>query len=184
MTVASCPSTRSSEALSSGACGAFFLRVVSSCRAIHAAMETRSVERAARSFRVGASNRSRFCVPCGHPVARTAAEHPHPALRAHLPVPAHDRAVALSGKGQRPGGVHYRAGCARPSRCGRSNPVSSTTIFLPALPMRARNRVPSPMGSGVSISAPAIAGLNDGSSASRRPCQIPARPAPRCGHDR
>lgn len=32
---------------------------------------------------------------------------------AHLPVPAHDRAVALSGKGQRPGGVHYRAGCAR-----------------------------------------------------------------------
>jgi hypothetical protein len=33
-----------------------------------------------------------------------------------------------------------------PSRCGRSNPVSSTTIFLPALPMRARNRCPQPDG--------------------------------------
>ena len=32
-----------------------------------------------------------------------------------------------------------------------------------ALPMRARNRVPNPIGSGVSNSTPAIAGLNDGS---------------------
>jgi len=50
-----------------------------------------------------------------------------------------------------------------PSRCGRSNSVSSTSIGVPALPMRARNRVPTPMGSGVSNSIPAIAGLNDGS---------------------
>ncbi len=50
-----------------------------------------------------------------------------------------------------------------PSRCGRSNSVSSASIGVPALPMRARNRVPGPMGSGVSNSTPAIAGLNDGS---------------------
>ena len=49
------------------------------------------------------------------------------------------------------------------SRCGRSNPVSSTSISPPALPMRARNRVPSPIGSGVSNSTPVMAGLNDGS---------------------
>ena len=35
--------------------------------------------------------------------------------------------------------------------------------LLRALPMRARNRVPSPIGSGVSNSTPAMAGLNDGS---------------------
>ena len=39
------------------------------------------------------------------------------------------------------------------SRCGRSNSVSSTSISPPALPMRARNRVPSPIGSGVSTDA-------------------------------
>jgi len=50
-----------------------------------------------------------------------------------------------------------------PSRCGRSNSVSSTSICVPALPMRARNRVPSPIGSGVSNSTLVIAGLNDGS---------------------
>jgi hypothetical protein len=49
------------------------------------------------------------------------------------------------------------------SRCGRSNSVSSTSISPPALPMRARNRVPSPIGSGVSNSTPVMAGLNDGS---------------------
>jgi len=41
------------------------------------------------------------------------AEHPYPAPRAHLPVPAHDRAVAVGGEGQRPGGFHHRAGGAR-----------------------------------------------------------------------
>ena len=41
------------------------------------------------------------------------AEHPHPALRVHLPVPAHHRALALGGKGQRPGGLHHRTGRAR-----------------------------------------------------------------------
>ena len=50
-----------------------------------------------------------------------------------------------------------------PSRSGRSNSVSSTSICVPALPMRARNRVPRRIGSGVSNSAPVIAGLNDGS---------------------
>jgi len=34
---------------------------------------------------------------------------------------------------------------------------------MPAFPMRARNRVPSPMGGGVSSSTPVMAGLNDGS---------------------
>ena len=41
------------------------------------------------------------------------AEHPHPAFRVHLPVPAHHRALALGGKGQRPGGLHHRTGRAR-----------------------------------------------------------------------
>ena len=41
------------------------------------------------------------------------AEHPHPAPRAHLPVPAHDCAFAVGSEGQRPGGFHHRAGCAR-----------------------------------------------------------------------
>ena len=41
------------------------------------------------------------------------AEHPRPALRVHLPVPAHHRALALGGKGQRPGGLHHRTGRAR-----------------------------------------------------------------------
>ena len=50
-----------------------------------------------------------------------------------------------------------------PSRCGRSNAVNSTSISVPALPMRVRNRVPNPIGSGVSNSTPAMAGLNDGS---------------------
>ena len=50
-----------------------------------------------------------------------------------------------------------------PSRRGRSNAVNSASISVPALPMRARNRVPSPIGSGVSNSTPAMAGLNDGS---------------------
>ena len=50
-----------------------------------------------------------------------------------------------------------------PSRCGRSNAVNSTSISVPALPMRARNRAPNPIGSGVSNSTPAMAGLNDGS---------------------
>jgi hypothetical protein len=50
-----------------------------------------------------------------------------------------------------------------PSRYGRSNSVSSTSISMPAFPMRARNRVPSPMGGRVSSSTPVIAGLNDGS---------------------
>ena len=35
------------------------------------------------------------------------------------------------------------------SRCGRSNSVSSRSIGVPALPMRARNRVPRAIGSGV-----------------------------------
>jgi hypothetical protein len=50
-----------------------------------------------------------------------------------------------------------------PSRCGRSNSVSSTSICVPARPMRARNRVPRPMGNGVSNSTPDIAGLYCGS---------------------
>ena len=50
-----------------------------------------------------------------------------------------------------------------PIWCGRSNAVNSTSISVPALPMRARNSVPSPIGSGVSNSTRAMAGLNDGS---------------------
>jgi hypothetical protein len=34
---------------------------------------------------------------------------------------------------------------------------------MPALPIRARNRAPSPMGGGVSNSTSLMAGLNDGS---------------------
>jgi hypothetical protein len=50
-----------------------------------------------------------------------------------------------------------------PSRCGRSNSVNSTSICVPALPMRARNLVPRLIGSGVSNPTPAIAGLYCGS---------------------
>lgn len=50
-----------------------------------------------------------------------------------------------------------------PSRCGRSKVVSSTSMSIRALPMRARNLVPGPMGSGVSSSTSVIAGLNAGS---------------------
>jgi 4Fe-4S binding domain len=52
---------------------------------------------------------------------------------------------------------------SEPSRCGRSNSVSSTTISMSAFPMWARNRVPSPMGAGVSSSTSVMAGLNEGS---------------------
>jgi len=50
-----------------------------------------------------------------------------------------------------------------PSRCGRSNSVTSMTISMPAFPMCARNRVPSPTGAGVSSSTLVMAGLNEGS---------------------
>jgi hypothetical protein len=50
-----------------------------------------------------------------------------------------------------------------PSRRGRSNSVSSTSITMPVFPIRAQNRAPSPMGGGVSNSTSLMAGLNDGS---------------------
>ncbi len=60
------------------------------------------------------------------------AEHPHPALRAHLPVPAHDRAVAVGSEGQCPEGLHHRAGGAR------AEPVRSVELGQLHQHLRAR----------------------------------------------
>lgn len=50
-----------------------------------------------------------------------------------------------------------------PRRRGLSNSMSSTSISMPELAMRARNLVPRPMGSAVSNSTVAMAGSKDGS---------------------
>ena len=68
-----------------------------------------------------------------------------------------------------------------PSRRGRSNSVSSMSMSMPALAIRARNLVPSPIGSGVSSSTSLMAGWTTAPDVNRRRCRRPAAAVPRSG---
>jgi hypothetical protein len=142
--------------------GVFLFRVVYGCRASRVAIEKRSGG-ATGCFELVLQPGPDSALHAATQWPEQRAEHPHPALRAYLPVPAHDRAFAVAAKVSAPEVRIIELVVREPSRCGRSNSVSSTSICVPALPMRARNRVPSPIGSGVSNSTLVMAGLNDGS---------------------